>query len=83
MQTGIQRESISSDEENETSLDESDLSCCEDGSLTDSDGDGDNDTHTDTVPYAMPEHHPSRVCARYLLMTVIKNISLNCCCYEN
>lgn len=73
-QTGIQHESISSDEENDTSLDVSDQSSCEDGSLTDSDEtDGEEDTHTDTVPSARSQRHTAQVCALYLLTIMIKN----------
>jgi len=47
----VQLESISSDEENEASLDVSSQSYSEDESLTDSDRD------------VRPEHHSSQVCA--------------------
>ena len=78
-QTGIRRESISSDEENETSLDVSDVSACEDESdVVDTDTDSDEHTQTDTVPRATSEHHAAQVCVLHLLVIMIVNISLDC-----
>ena len=75
-QPGIQHDSISSDEENETSLDISDLSDASDGSLTASD-DGE-DAHTDTVPRTRPENHAAHVCAFCLLNVVFCTVAVTC-----
>ena len=75
-QPGIQHDSISSDEENETSLDISDLSDASDGSLTASDDD--EDAHTDTVPRTRPENHAAHVCAFCLLNVVFCTVAVTC-----
>jgi len=78
---GVQHESISSDEENETSFDVSDLSDCEHGSLTDSD-DG-VDTHADAVPCTRSQHNAAQVCALCLLTIMVKTLYLDYYCYLN